>query len=292
MKKKLTRIYISLRKRLGDKREWTLKKKYHKVRGRIPDFENPSDFSEWVMSNILHERNNAFAPFADKVSVKDYVASKDLGHIVPKLLGVWDRAEDVDWDSLPEKFAIKTNQGCGYNLFCRDKSTFDTAEATKKLDKWLHEKYSAIETHYDLIEPKIFAEQFLDDAGNYPIDYRIYCFRGEPFLIDCTICENNDQAAHWPHYMFDTDWNYRPEYSREHHDDPKRIPQPEGFDKMLDYAHTLSADFEFVRVDLYNFDGKIWLGELTFTPAAGVLRQFTDLALRNMYKKLVAREDE
>ncbi len=252
----------------------------------MPDLENPDDISEKIMSDIYHRRNDFCAPYADKVAVKEYVASKGLGHIVPKLLGVWDDARDIDWGSLPEKFALKVNHGCGYNLFCRDKATFDRESAVRKLNRWARRRFSYVETHYDSIVPKIFAEEFLDDAGNHPVDYRIYCFRGKPFVVDATICQNNDQSARFPHYIFDTEWNYRPEYSRRVYGDPERLPKPRNFDEMMRYAEILSGDFDFVRVDLYNFGGKIYFGELTFTPSGGGLGQFTDLAIREMFEKI------
>lgn len=276
-------IWFTILMGLGDRRRWRIVRKYYKRRLRRPDLDNPKDLSEYIMAGILHKRNDAFAPMADKVAVKDYIAGKGLGHIVPKCLGVWSRAEDIDWDALPEKFALKVNHGCGYNLFCRDKATFDRKRATKKLNRWARRKFSHIETHYSLIEPRVFAEEFLDDAGKYPVDYRIYCLRGEPAVIDCTICVDNDQSARFLHYVFDTDWRYLPHYSRRVYTDPERLPRPANFETMLDYARVLSADFDFVRVDLYNFDGRIWFGELTFTPSGGGLAQFNDAALREMY---------
>ncbi len=286
MKKILMVVWFTILMGLGNPRKWRIVRKYYKRRLRRPDLDNPSDLSEYIMAGILYKRNDAFAPYADKVAVKDYLQSKGLGNIVPQSLGDWSRAEDIEWEKLPEKFALKVNHGCGYNVFCNDSATFDRKQATKKLNRWARRNFSYIETHYSLIEPRIFAEEFLDDAGNYPVDYRIYCFRGEPAVIDATVCVNNDQSARFLHYIFDTDWNYLPQYSRRVYSDPERLPRPENFDKMLDYARTLAADFEFVRVDMYNFDGKIYFGELTFTPSGGGLAQFNDFALREMHALL------
>ncbi len=286
VKRNLMAAWYTLRMALGDRRRWRMVRKYHKRRLRRPDFERPTNLSEYIMSGIYHKRNDAFAPLADKVAVKEYVASKGLGHIVPKLLGVWSAAGDIDFDALPQKFALKVNHGCGYNVFCLDPATFDRRKAARKLDRWAKRRFSFVETHYSLIEPKIFAEEFLDDAGNHPVDYRIHCFNGEPAVIDCTICENNDQSARFPHYIFDADWNYMPHYSKRPYDDPERLPKPENFDEMMRIARLLSEDFEFVRVDLYNFDGRIYFGELTFTPSGGGLGQFTDRALEDMYALL------
>ena len=290
MRKWFIRIYTGLRKRVDKKnrRKWQLIHKYHITRGRMPDFDNPSDFSEYIMAGILYERNDEFGVYADKVIVKDYVESKGLKEIVPQCLGVWDSASQIDYDVLPEKFALKINHGRGYNLFCRDKAAFDKKQAQLKLDDWLNRTYSTLETHYELIEPKIFAEEFIDDnSGRLPVDYRIYCFNGKPDIIDCTVYEIDDRPETFRHYKFDSDWNYLQHYDTIVYDDYEEcLPRPKNLEKMLQYAAILSEDFEFVRVDLYDTGDKVYFGELTFTPSAGIFQSFSDLAMREMYQKL------
>lgn len=288
MKKWLIIRYFSIMKRLGNKRKWILARNYYRIRKRMPDFDNPTDFSEYIMAGILREKNDMYAGYADKVLVKKYVESKGLGDIVPKCLGVWDRSSDIDYDKLPRKFALKINHGCGYNLFCWDKSTFDTREAGTTLDGWLHETYSELETHYRHIEPKIFAEELIDDLGRYPVDYRIYCFNGRPAVIDCTVSQTDTPSAStFNHYLFDTQWNYMSGYSSVAYDDwNKVLSRPKNLEKMMEYACILSADFKFVRVDLYDLGNRVCFGELTFTPSVGMLSQFNDRAIREMYGML------
>lgn len=238
------------------------------------------------MSNILYRRYDRYADYADKVKVRDYVESKGLGHILPKLYGVWERAADVDFDSLPDKFVIKANHGCGYNIICTDKSTFDTEAARAKLDGWMNTRYnSRIETHYSLIEPRIFAEEFIDDgSGLPPADYKFACVKGEPFLV--MLCKDRDAETGIRFYVFDREWNCVPEYWVEKYDDWDTIPKPDNLAEMVEYAALLSADFNYVRVDLYNTGKKIYFGELTFTPVCGKEDSYTDKAIREMYAKL------
>ncbi len=252
MKKILSTLYFTLRMMLGDSRKWQLVRSYYKRRGHRPDFDHPSDLSEYLMGNILYKRNDAFAPLADKVEVKHYVASKGLGHIVPELYGVWDDPAQIDFDTLPDRFALKVNLGWGGNLFCRDPHTFDRARAVKKLRRWLRGgRSNPLETHYDLIKPKVFAEEFIDDgSGRLPIDYKFMCLRGEPFVV--LACSGRDSRV--SKYLFDLDWNPRSDYLAHPAPDGEAasVPRPANLETMKEYARVLARDFDFVRVDLYD----------------------------------------
>ena len=280
-------VYFALRMTLNY-RKWRLVLKYYKRRGRKPDFDNPTDLSEYIMSNILYKRNDAFAPLADKVLVKDYVHSKGLGHIVPQCYGVWDHSSEIDWENLPEKFALKINHGSAHNLFCTDKSSFDRAVASEKLDKWLHKRFSRLETHYNLITPKMFAEEFIDDgSGSLPLDYKFICIKGEPLCV--FFCKGRRIGAGGVRvYIFDSDWNVDPRYETKPQADAAGIAKPKNLETMKEYARILSRDFDFVRVDLYDTGDRVWFGEMTFTPDVGKLVEFSDLALRELYAKLKA----
>jgi hypothetical protein len=281
--------YFVFRMAFGNYRKWKLTLKYYKRRGRRPDFDNPTDISEYIMANILYERNDAFAPYADKVLVRDYVISKGLGHILPKCYGVWDSASQVEWDKLPEKFAMKANHGCGYNLICRDGSNLDRKQAGKKLAGWMRRKgYGALQTHYKKIEPKLFAEEFIDQRnGGLPVDYKFMCIKGEPVCI--FLCTDRDpETKRVEFYVFDTDWNHLVEYQVDPHDDADRIAKPKNLEAMKEYARILSRDFDFVRVDLYDTGDRVWFGEMTFTPDVGKLSEYSTSALRKMYDMLKA----
>lgn len=285
LKQRLIIIY-SWFLRITINRRKQLEMRYFEIRKRNPDLDNPSDLSEYIMSNVLYRRNDKYAHLADKLLVRDYVKSKGLAHLLPEVYGVWDKASKVDFDNLPDKFALKTNHGCGYNIICWDKSALDIRQVRNKLTMWMKMKHNPLETHYALIKPRIFAEEFIEDEfGRYPVDYRIYCFNGRPAIIDCT--RYSVDGSDLKHYIFDLDWNYLPQYSSVAYGDwEQQFPKPENLGKMLEYASVLSDGFEFLRVDLYNTGEKIYFGELTFSPSAGNFTQFNDIALRELYAKL------
>lgn len=286
MKLLLMKLYFRLRGFFGDERKWYLARQYYKIRRRVPDFDNPTDLSEYILARMIYERNDVYAPHTDKVLVKDYVHSKGLGHIVPKCLGVWDSADKIDWSALPERFAVKCNHGCGYNIICSDRSKFDIEAAKLELDGWAGVKYSRYETHYHHINPRIFAEEFIDEGtGALPVDYKFMCFRGEPFLV--LACKDRGHG-NLKLYLYDLDWNHKSEYLSCPEDDHDTVARPANLDAMIEYARVLSRDFDFVRVDFYDTGDAVWFGELTFTPAWGMMKYFSDSGLRDMHSKLAA----
>lgn len=115
----------------------------------------------------------------DKYHVRDYLVNKGYQNLLTGLLGVWDNAEDIDWESLPNQFVMKCTHGCAYNIICTDKTTFDFAKATKQLNNWLREDFSRfnVELHYGKVKPKIICEEFLGEAIT---DYKFFCFNGNP----------------------------------------------------------------------------------------------------------------
>lgn len=205
----------------------------------------------------------------DKVAVRDHMESKGLGDSLAKLYGVWDKAEDIDWDALPEQFVLKCNHGCAYNIICQDKAHFDRAGAERKLNGWMKEDFWKVscEAHYRAIPKKILCEEYL---GLDPLDYKFFCFDGEPAFF--FISYKHDGDFHGSRIMMlNMDGSAAPFQRTDHPLLEQAPPLPEGFDKMVDMARVLAKDFPFVRVDLYNIGGKPYLSELTFTPCAGMM---------------------
>lgn len=252
---------------------------YYQNRKHLPNFRNPKNLSEWIIARIVDGSMKKNAIYADKVRVRDYVKSKGLERTLTKIYGVWNKAEDIDFDKLPDKFVLKANHGCGYNIICRNKSELDISNTRSILNAWLKEVYNPVENHYKEIKPLLFAEEYIDSIGGEepPIDYKFMCVKGKVFFILC--CK--DRQANLPSKLslFDKNWNSHPEYLVEPSFD-FAIEKPGNLEQMIEYAEILSRDFDFVRVDFYNKNNKdVIFGELTFTPAGGILSSFTEDAL-------------
>ena len=250
--------------------------RYRCQMGKRLNLKHPKTFQEKLQWLKLHDHNPEYTKMVDKVLVKEYVASKVGSEYVIPLLGVWDKPEDIDWAKLPQQFIVKTNNGSGEVLICKDKSKEDIGYMTVKVRKMSERKTGSYlyEPHYDSIKPCIIAEELLDVSkqaieSSSVVDYKVWAFDGKAAYI--WVCFNRT-----PHsvecQVYDTDWNFHPEYSvsTPHYVlSNMEIPKPKCLKQMLSVAETLSKGFPELRCDLYEVDGKLYFGEMTFTASAG-----------------------
>ncbi|MBR7010501.1 MAG: hypothetical protein IKI02_06300 [Oscillospiraceae bacterium] len=237
------------------------------------NWSDPRSFPELLVKLRIEEYNHSglVKRCADKYAVREYVEEKGFGALLNPLLAVYDRPEQIDWQSLPDRFALKLNSGCGCNLICANKNNFDTEQAVRTMKGWLKKKpwLGYAELQYKDVAPKFLAERFLEGKnGLFPEDYKLYCFHGKPQAVLYMQQRNTDQMRVG---FFDTEWKYlgKPEkqyltFTREN-----MPPAPASLSTMLRAAEALSAPFPFVRMDFYDLDGIAVFGEMTFSPAAG-----------------------
>jgi hypothetical protein len=260
--------------------EFYYKLAYFHNRQRWLHLKNPTNISEFIISEIVSGRINKYAPLADKYRVRDFVTKKGLSNILPELYGHWTDANEIDFDALPNQFVLKKNAGCGLNIICFDKAKLNIQETVKKLNGWMQIKiFFRPEPHYDYIEKCIVCEELIQDAySDLPTDYKFVCVNGKPHHI--FVCTDRDRSVRF--HMFDLNWNRRNDLvkGKIYSDD---IPKPKNLNKMIEYATVLSQGFKYVRVDLYDTGDKVFFGELTFTPHGGLLRYYTIEALEEMW---------
>lgn len=265
---------------LGPRVNYTIR--YYSHRHRFPNFKHPKDLSERILASMLSKDFLKYADYADKVKVRDYVKSKGLESILLKQYGAWERAEDIPFDTLPEKFILKANNGSGGHVICTEKSKLNIPETIEMMNKTLKgaSHLRNTEPHYCAIKPMILAEELMGNGTVLPVDYKFHCIKGE--IADAFIvCEREEGAKYC---TLDKDWNPLPYTLPEY--EPKQIPpKPEHLKELVEIAEILSADFEFVRVDLYDFEGKVYFGELTFSPWGGVMNSYTTEAIDLLGKK-------
>lgn len=252
----------------------TTKKLDSRIRfGRKLDLENPKTLSDKICWIELNTDQALAARCTDKYAVRSYVEEKGLGDIlIPLVGGPWINASDIDIDSLPERFVLKATHGCEMNYICKDKSRLDRNDLLNKAGQWLKEDYprACIEPHYKLVPHRLYSEEFVGGLGDV-IDYKFHCINGEPaFVLTCSNREDSLKLN-----LYDLDWNPISGLQGAMRNE-RKIERPKNLKEMLEVAKTLSSDFDFVRVDLYEADEKIFFGELTFSPACGVLEYFTD----------------
>lgn len=241
------------------------------------NWNDPKNLQEKTYWLLFNTNTDEWTRCADKFRVREYVKGKDAEEILTELYDHWETVDDIDFDTLPNKFVLKANNGCGSIIAVKDKNKIDVNLIKKKLKQWMKYPYGycGSQIHYLRIKPCIIAEQLLEEKGETKtlsphsmVDYKIWCFNGEPESIIVVF----DRAPGFTQQMlFDLEWNdlspkaFKADYYK------KPFPKPKNLDKMLDYARKLSQGFPEVRADFYNIDGKIYFGELTFTAGYGDL---------------------
>jgi hypothetical protein len=215
--------------------------------------------------------------------MRSYVEERGWGHLLPELLGVYGHSCEIDFDALPDKFALKCTRGSGFNIICTDKAALDQSDARRRLDVWMATDISKVagEVHYAAMKPRIICESFLDDlSGAPPCDYKLYCFDGKAF---CTlVCQGRGTLAHPLFDIYDRGWTTKLPYYRESMQAGRNIPRPDAYGDMIVAAEALSKPFPFVRMDFYSIQGRAVLGEMTFTPFACMNTDYTDMAQREL----------
>jgi hypothetical protein len=244
------------------------------IMGYDIDWKNPRDLNEKINWLKFYSDTSEWTRLADKYLAREYISEKLGEDVLPKLYGVWKKAEDIDFTTLPDKFVIKTNHGCGGVVLVKDKSSLDILKVKKTIATSIHEKfgYRTMEPHYLNIKPVIMAEEMIENDADFSTsiaDYKVFCINGEPACI--LIC--TDRAnGHTNLSFYDTEWNALPEVNAGHHaGEFKVIPKPECLDKLLDYSRILSNGFPQIRIDFYISNKKIYVGELTFTSHGGYM---------------------
>lgn len=231
------------------------------------NLKNPTGFNEKLMYLKINDyyKNKTVWKCSDKMLVREYAISKGINEEnLPALLGVYDDANKIDYESLPNKFALKCSHGCGFNIICVDKNSLDIKKTNKQLNKWLKTKfgYASAENHYTHIKPCIIVEEYIDSNKGLPYDYKLYCFYGKPMLV--LVCSAREKELKLNYY--DLNWNELP-YGKEEYRNKEKIKKPSTLNEMIKIAKIVSKEFPFVRVDFYEYKNKAILGEMTFTPA-------------------------
>jgi hypothetical protein len=238
--------------------------KYHK---RFANLCHPVRYTEMITWLKLYGRLERYSSLADKYEVREFVGKTiGEGYLIP-LLGVYERFEDIPFDQLPDQFVLKGTHGCGYNVICRDKSKLDWAELRATFERWLGENFYRFEREpqYRDIRPRIVVEQYLEDDSGSLRDYKFYCTKGEPRLVQV----DTDRFLGHKSVLMSPEWRMFESVQCSTFQNLTPPPCPERYAEMLEVVRRLAKAFPFVRVDLYVAGGRIYFGELTFTPGSG-----------------------
>ena len=235
------------------------------------NLKNPKTYNEKLQWLKLYDRNPLYTRMVDKCEVKKYVADKIGEEYIIPTLGVYDRFEDIDFDSLPNEFVIKCTHDSGGLVICKDKSQLDIKNAKKIIESSLKRNYymNGREWPYKDVKPRIIIEKYMVDESGYELkDYKFFCFNGEAKLL--FVAKDRGSSEETKFDFFDRDFNHLPFTNGHPNSDPPYF-KPDNFEKMMELASELSKDSPQLRVDFYNINGQIYFGELTFFHWGGMM---------------------
>lgn len=229
----------------------------------------PRGYTEKIQWRKLYGLFPIHSELSDKYAVRKWVAERIGEEYLIPLLGVWDSFDEIPFASLPDSFVLKTTNASGTNLIVKSKKTLNYKLAKRKFDYWMQLKYwiaYGYEMQYEEIRPRIIAEVFIkDESGMEDLrDYKFLCFHGKVEFIWVDVGRYHDHKR----YVYYSDWTPAPfnQLYPIYSDPPVK---PENLKKMIELAQDLSKDFDHVRVDLYNTNGRIYFSEMTFTNGSG-----------------------
>lgn len=250
----------------NDKRYYTWQ--YRLITGKKLDIDHPVSYNEKLQWLKLYDRKPIYTMMVDKLAVKKFVADKIGEQYVVPLYGVWDKPEEIDYNTLPKRFVLKTTHGGGGLdvVICKDKSKLDKERVNKKLNHSLRFDYWRMrEWPYKNVPRKIIAEQLLEDKSGDLFDYKVMCFSGKPELIQV----HRGRFTHQTQDIFDVNWNKMKIYQTDYPYTEDHIDKPELLQEMLSLSEALAKDIPQIRVDWYIVNGRLYFGELTFFDSAG-----------------------
>lgn len=246
-----------------------IKLRYKLYMGKSLNLKNPVTYNEKLQWMKLYDRNPLYTKLVDKYLSKKWVSDRiGADHIIP-IIGVYEKFDDINFDLLPNQFVIKCSHNCGV-VICKDKQSFDIKGARRQINKTMSENYYywSREWPYKNVPRKIIVEKYMIDESGYELkDYKFFCFNGVPklFFIATDRGENTTCFD-----FYDMSFNHLP-VIQGHPNAKKEIKKPQNFESMVDIAKKLSKGIKQVRVDLYNVNGQIYFGEMTFFHFGGMV---------------------
>lgn len=243
-----------------------LKLAYRGMIGKKLNLDNPVTYNEKLQWLKINDRNPEYSMQVDKYEVQQHIRETIGGQYLIPLLGLYNSVEEIDWDSLPDRFVLKCTHGSGTNIICADKEKLDMEEAKAKLNRWMKRSWYWFgrEWPYKNIKPRIICQEFISDTGKTPDDYKVLCFNGKAKFIEVHMDRFSDHRQD----LYDEEWN---KVSIIQGMMPSEFVygKPACFHEMMRLSEKLAADMYHVRIDWFVVNDRLYFGEITFYDGAG-----------------------
>ncbi len=258
-----------------------LKMMYRLETGKKLNLDKPQTYNEKLQWIKLYDKKPLYPKLVDKYEVRKYITEMIGEKYLIRLIGVYNNADDIDWDALPNAFALKCTHGSGCNIICKDKNTLDIKNSKRQLKKWMKRNWFWMgrEWPYRDIKPRIICEELLINNGKIPEDYKVLCFNGIPKMIQV----QSDRFIDLKIDFYDVEWNRTDisiTFGKLHEstsgvntlkNSENTFDKPLLLEEMLHCSEVLSQNTYHTRVDWYIVDNKLYFGEITFFQGSGFL---------------------
>lgn len=236
------------------------------------DLIEPKTFNEKLQWLKVYDHDDKYTTMVDKYEGKKYVASIIGEQYIIPTYGIWDKFDDIDFDKLPNEFVLKCTHDAGTVVICKNKSALDKKACCKKISSYLKRDYYHChrEWPYKNVKHRIIAEKLMHNRTEESLTgYKFYCFNGEPLYLYVSVGLDNHETAQMS--FVNIDWTLA-DFGRSDYRPLNCLPaKPDKYDEMIDIAKKLSNGIPFLRVDLYEINGHVYFGELTFSQCAGMM---------------------
>lgn len=268
--KKLRKYYFSFYAKMVSEEDY-IRNRFKRNLNRDLNLENPIYFNDKLQWLKLYWRDPLASQCADKYRVREIVQERIGEGYLNKLYGVYDSVDEIDIEELPKSFVLKGTHGSGFNIICKDKNKMDWEAEFRKMRQWLKKDYSLLnqEWVYKDIKPRIICEKYIEQGDGKELrDYRFFCFNGEVKFITVDLSITNKKRTR--RNLYDLNWNLIDAEITYPNEKKIKVEKPEKLDEMIKISEKLSKDFPHARVDLYNIEGNILFGEITFFHQSGL----------------------
>lgn len=241
---------------------------FFSIFGRGIDWKCPKTFNEKLQWLKIYDRNEKYSFLVDKYEVKRIITEQFGSEYIIPNIAIWNTVHDINFDKLPEKFVLKCTHDSGSVIICKDKNTFDERKAKSSLRKHLNKNpyWFGREWPYRSVQPRIIAEQYLEDEDKQLKDYKFMCFNGD--MKCCMVFSDRYSENGVKLNAYDRNWNPM-SLGRKYTKPNSTLHMPQNYKQMIEFAERLSKNIPFVRVDFYEVCGKLYFGEMTFYPNSG-----------------------
>ena len=264
---------------------------YFEQFGKHIDWSNPIDLNEKINWLAFHTNTGIWTKLSDKYLVRDYINSKGFDYILPKLYGIWKNPKTIDFSSLPNSFVLKCNHDSGSFVAYKNKELCKADEIIAFFETRISVPFGIIsaEPHYLGIDRLVIAEEYIENTLDFSdsiVDYKFWSFNG--ITEYCLVCYNTTSWNSKKSGIFEVkSWKLKKEKMQNHMKFPTvDIPKPACLYEMLEIVYSLTKDFPQCRVDLYESNGKVYFGELTFTSGSGRIKNYSSEFLKELGSKI------